>query len=403
MAWQYRDDVGNIDRGAAARGPRRAGERHRRGLQLRPRPAGPDPALGGRGRSADARPSSPTAATARCRDGETFYTYQRGIPELRAALAALSRAHRSAGRSRAERFFVTGGGMQAIQIAVADGRRQRRRGDRADAGLAEHRRRRRHRRRDAGRWSPMSFGKPAGRSISTGCSTRRRARTTRDLRQLAVQSDRLDGDAGRASRDPRLRARSAASGSSPTRSTPLRTIDGRARALLLRRRRGGRPRPLRQHLLQELGDDRLAHRLDLGAAGARPGDREPHPVFDLGRRRLHAARRRRGARRGRRFRRACRSSAPGRGREIVCGGLAGDRPRPLRLAGGRVLSVLRASTASRDTQQLGLRLVDEANIGIAPGDAFGEGGAGFIRLCFLRRAEHDRRRRRGDWSTWLGG
>ena len=28
----------------------------------------------------------------------------------------------------------------------------------------------------------------------------------------------------------------------------------------------GRPRHLRQHLLQELGDDRLAHRLDLGAA-----------------------------------------------------------------------------------------------------------------------------------------
>ena len=48
--------------------------------------------------------------------GETFYTYQRGIPELRAALA---RYHeRTYGRAFSpERFFVTGGGMQAIQIA----------------------------------------------------------------------------------------------------------------------------------------------------------------------------------------------------------------------------------------------------------------------------------------------
>jgi aspartate/methionine/tyrosine aminotransferase len=50
--------------------------------------------------------------------GETFYTYQRGIPELRTALA---RYHElQFGRKFvAERFFVTGGGMQAIQIAIA--------------------------------------------------------------------------------------------------------------------------------------------------------------------------------------------------------------------------------------------------------------------------------------------
>ena len=57
------------------------------------------------------------AAIRSLRDGETFYTAQRGIPELRAALA---RYHeRTYGRSFAdERFFVTGGGMQAIQIAA---------------------------------------------------------------------------------------------------------------------------------------------------------------------------------------------------------------------------------------------------------------------------------------------
>src|SRR5690606_31005842 len=57
------------------------------------------------------------AAVRSLRDGETFYTYQSGLPEMRAALA---RYHeRVYGRQfDAERFFVTGGGMQAIQIAV---------------------------------------------------------------------------------------------------------------------------------------------------------------------------------------------------------------------------------------------------------------------------------------------
>jgi len=40
-----------------------------------------------------------------------------------------------------------------------------------------------------------------------------------------------------------------------------------------------------------------------------------------------------------------------------------------------------------DTRRLGLRLVDEANVGLAPGDAFGEAGAGFLRLCYLRSAD----------------
>ncbi|PVB63196.1 aspartate aminotransferase [Labrenzia sp. 011] len=49
--------------------------------------------------------------------GETFYTYQRGIPPLREALAAYHRD--TYGREFApERFFVTGSGMQSIQLAV---------------------------------------------------------------------------------------------------------------------------------------------------------------------------------------------------------------------------------------------------------------------------------------------
>ena len=49
--------------------------------------------------------------------GETFYTWQRGIPELREALA---RYHERiyGGRFSTERFYVTGSGMQSLQIAV---------------------------------------------------------------------------------------------------------------------------------------------------------------------------------------------------------------------------------------------------------------------------------------------
>lgn len=49
--------------------------------------------------------------------GETFYTWQRGIPELREALARYHTRH--FGRTFAhENFFVTSGGMQAIQTMV---------------------------------------------------------------------------------------------------------------------------------------------------------------------------------------------------------------------------------------------------------------------------------------------
>ncbi len=57
------------------------------------------------------------AAVRSLREGETFYTAQRGIPEVRAALA---RYHRRTygGTFADECFFITGGGMQAIQIAA---------------------------------------------------------------------------------------------------------------------------------------------------------------------------------------------------------------------------------------------------------------------------------------------
>lgn len=58
------------------------------------------------------------ATTRALANGETFYTRQRGIPELREALANYHA--RVFGRPFSpEEFFVTGGGMQAIQLAIA--------------------------------------------------------------------------------------------------------------------------------------------------------------------------------------------------------------------------------------------------------------------------------------------
>ena len=50
--------------------------------------------------------------------GETFYTYQRGIPELRQAIANFIGAGYGARWADPERFFVTVGGMHALQIAM---------------------------------------------------------------------------------------------------------------------------------------------------------------------------------------------------------------------------------------------------------------------------------------------
>nr|WP_306263651.1 pyridoxal phosphate-dependent aminotransferase [Pararhizobium sp. IMCC3301] len=57
------------------------------------------------------------AATASLERGETFYTHQKGLPELRQALAAYHKRHFNR-TMPADRFIVTGSGMQAIQLAI---------------------------------------------------------------------------------------------------------------------------------------------------------------------------------------------------------------------------------------------------------------------------------------------
>ena len=57
------------------------------------------------------------AAKASIDKGETFYTYQAGVPELRSAISRYMTAHYGPGLPP-ERFYVTIGGMQALDLAV---------------------------------------------------------------------------------------------------------------------------------------------------------------------------------------------------------------------------------------------------------------------------------------------
>src|SRR3954447_9240404 len=75
-----------------------------------------------------------------------------------------------------------------------------------------------------------------------------------------------------------------------------------------------------------------------------------------------------------------------RGRDIACNALsASGRVRFAEPQGAFYLFF--SVDGEPDTRRLALRLVDEANVGLAPGTAFGAGGERFMRLCFARSAE----------------
>jgi aspartate/methionine/tyrosine aminotransferase len=57
------------------------------------------------------------AATASLTEGQTFYTWQRGIPDLRNALSHYHLKHFGK-QLNPDRFIVTGSGMQAIQLSI---------------------------------------------------------------------------------------------------------------------------------------------------------------------------------------------------------------------------------------------------------------------------------------------
>jgi aspartate/methionine/tyrosine aminotransferase len=87
------------------------------------------------------------------------------------------------------------------------------------------------------------------------------------------------------------------------------------------------------------------------------------------------------------------------GREIVCSAL--EPFNNVRFAWPKGAFYLFFGVEGQtDSMQAALRLVDEANIGLAPGAAFGPGGEGYFRVCYLRSPDQLREAMRR-FTTWL--
>ena len=278
------------------------------------------------------------AAKAALDAGQTFYTYQRGIPPLREALAGyFSRLYERP--MSPEEFFVTCGGMQAIQMAVQLVVGAGDEVGRPGAGLAQFR---------AARSPP-----------------RRRAAFRAD----AVRRQGLDARSGPPVRRRHRRARARLSSiRRPTRPAGPPALDELRAILDFARARGmwiiadeiygrfyyeGGVAPSFQTLREP--DDRIVFVQTFSKnwamtgwrmgwlqapARARPDHRESDPVQHLGRAELPAAGGRRRAQRGRGDRARADRAGGGRTADRVLGAGA-VRQSALRLAGGRVLPAVR--------------------------------------------------------------
>ena len=322
------------------------------------------------------------AAAAALHAGETFYTHQRGIPALREALARYH-ARLYARAFSPERFFVTGSGMQAIQIAI---------------------------RMVAGAGDEVVVPMPAWPNIAAALGIQA-SRVTAVPMVFEETGWRLDLDRLFAACGDRTRALFINSPSNPTGWTA--TTGELSEILAFARHRGlwiiadevyGRfffsgPRAPSFHDIAE-EEDRIIHvnsfsknwamtgwRLGWLAAPPQLGETVENliqystsgvPAF-LQRGAVVALDD------GEPFlaEQVARARA---GRDIICAAL--KRSPRIRYAPPQgAFYLFFAIEGEADTSRLGLRLVDEANIGVAPGTAFGEAGRGHVRLCFARRPD----------------
>jgi aspartate/methionine/tyrosine aminotransferase len=323
------------------------------------------------------------AATRALAAGETFYTWQRGLPELREALA---RYHaRVYGRAFSpEEFFITGSGMQAIAIALS-----------------------------------MAVGAGDEVIIPTPCWPNAAA-SAGVLGARAIEVPMSLGNGGwsldierlAAAITPRTRALVLVSPSNPTGWTATREelVD----LLALSRRHGlwivadetyarfwygaGERAPSFLDVME--AEDRIlfvnTFSKNWAMTGWRIGWIAAHPSLGQVIENLIqystsgvAAFMQRAAiaalEQGEGFV-AHQIGRARHGREIVTQALAQvGRCRFAMPQGAFYLFFSVADEA--DTRRLALRLVDEAAVGVAPGTAFGAGGEGYLRVCFLRNAQ----------------
>lgn len=326
------------------------------------------------------------AARASLARGETFYTYQRGIPELRETIARyMTRVYGAApggGDHQAERFFVTIGGMHALQIAM---------------------------RIVAGPGDDILVPSPAWPNFD-GAIALAGARTV-NVPMISGARWSLDIDRLAAAITPATRAIIVNSPGNPTGFTA--TLAELSAILDLSRRHGlwiiadeiygrivyqGVRAPSMHDVMAP--DDRVLFLQTLSKNWAMTGWRigwleappalgpiienaiqyttSGVPVF-IQRAAIAAIEQ------GETFL-ADQLARMRRCRDILCDGLG---------ATGRVRFALPEAAfylfcsieGEADTRALARRLVDEAGLGVAPGSAFGAGGEAYVRLCFARSPE----------------
>lgn len=322
------------------------------------------------------------AAEQSLRDGETFYTYQRGLPELRQAIARYMGDVYGQDFSP-ERFFVTIGGMHALQLAM---------------------------RLVSGAGDEVIIPTPAWPNFA-GAITVNGARPREVELRLGSRGYELDFAALEAAITPRTRAMCINSPANPTGWTATR--EDQIRLLDLARRHNlwiiadeiyGRffydgPRAPSFHDIMD-PDDRImfvqTFSKNWAMTGWRMGWLEAPPEL------------------GQVIENLIQYSTSGvpvpsqrAGIAALDGGEALIRAQVAQARANRdlLLDALRGQNGLRlpypsgafylffgvdgmpDSMSAALRLVDEANIGLAPGGAFGAGGEGFMRLCYLRRSE----------------
>jgi len=319
--------------------------------------------------------------------GETFYTYQRGIPELRAALAAYD--ERLYGRpTDPERFFVTMGGMHAMQIAF-----------RLVAGLGDE----------------VIVPTPAWPNF-VGALTVSGATPVTVPMSLEPEGWHLDLERIAGAITPRTRALVINSPANPTGWTA--TLDELRAILALARRHGlwivadeiyGRfVHDERMRVGERAAsfkdvmttEDRIlfvqTFSKNWAMTGWRMGWIEAPPAlgqtienliqYSSSGTAVFVQRAGVAALEGGEAFVAEQIAAARRGREIVCAGLRALNGVSLPPPSGAFYAFFRVRGAD-DSLALARRIIDEANVGLAPGEAFGPGGEGALRFCYARKAE----------------
>ncbi|WNJ89085.1 pyridoxal phosphate-dependent aminotransferase [Bosea sp. 685] len=322
------------------------------------------------------------AANKSLADGETFYTWQRGIPELREALARYHTALYGQPFS-SDRFFVTGSGMQSVQIAV---------------------------RMIAGPGDELVIPTPAWPNFAAaiGIAGAKAVCVPMDLEHGRFN---LDLDKLAAAITPRTRALVINSPANPTGWTATKAEMGAL--LALARKHGiwiiadeiyarfvydGSPRAASFHDVME-PDDRVLFVQTFSKNWAMTGWRvgwieapaalgqvienliqystSGSPVF-VQRAAIAALEE------GEPFV-AQQIARAAEGRKIISEGLLATNRVSLAAPDGAFYQFFSVDGRS-DSRALAIELVDKANVGLAPGTAFGPGGETGLRLCFARKA-----------------